>query len=536
MPENWQDKVKWAARLGTRFLYVIGVRLARLLKQTRRKLKRLARHSAGWVRSKAGAACKAFGRSKVGSRLAAVKPAAKSETLKAEGAKGHKKQIVGALKVAAPVAAVALLVGTVYFWNNETFLQPDGDAVENKAAETMNQQLAAGSEEEQQEGSTPYQLAEVDSPRYADSSMLYNQLIQTSSGLFEEATGLYVDGELWGAVADGDALQDALQQKLDEGSNGEEGVSASFVQNVEQISGLYPKGSLLSMEAMNEKLNALAEEEAFYTVQAGDTLSGIAEATQMGMDELQALNGGEITTLFPGDQLLIQQAKPVLTVQVEKTESYESVIPYQTVTVEDESEYTEFQQVAQQGSNGLEQCVDKVLYIDGQEVSRESISRTVVQPAVEEIVTVGTKTRPSTMEGYLAQQGTGRSTGSLMWPVPYTRTVTSNYEMRWGKMHNGIDISSSNVYGQAIVAADGGTVVSVQRLSTGYGYHIQIDHGNGMQTLYAHCSEMFVSAGQAVSKGQVIGLVGSTGNSTGPHLHFEVFVNGARANPLDYVG
>ena len=111
----------------------------------------------------------------------------------------------------------------------------------------------------------------------------------------------------------------------------------------------------------------------------------------------------------------------------------------------------------------------------------------------------------------------------------------STYQMRWGKMHNGIDISSSGIRGQSIVAADGGTVTYVKYHNYGYGYHLMIDHGNGMSTLYAHCNSINVTPGQKVAKGQVIATVGTTGDSTGNHLHFEVYRNGSRIDPLSCV-
>ena len=84
-----------------------------------------------------------------------------------------------------------------------------------------------------------------------------------------------------------------------------------------------------------------------------------------------------------------------------------------------------------------------------------------------------------------------------------------------------------------MLAADGGTVIK-SRYNSSYGNYVAIDHGNGMVTLYAHMSQRLVSVGQTVSAGQVIGKVGSTGNSTGPHLHFEVMVNGSYQNPMSY--
>ena len=131
------------------------------------------------------------------------------------------------------------------------------------------------------------------------------------------------------------------------------------------------------------------------------------------------------------------------------------------------------------------------------------------------------------------------SGGAYCWPTPSTRNVTSPFGMRFhpiqkrNKMHTGIDIGAG--YGASILAAAGGTVLRAG-WNSGYGNYIVIDHGGGIQTLYGHCSVLQVSAGQSVSRGQQIALVGSTGNSTGPHLHFEVLKNGSYTDPMGYFG
>ena len=122
-----------------------------------------------------------------------------------------------------------------------------------------------------------------------------------------------------------------------------------------------------------------------------------------------------------------------------------------------------------------------------------------------------------------------------MWPVPHTHNITSYMEWRWGRMHNGIDIAGGGDYGQPFVAADGGTVIWSGDDGGGYGNYVMIDHGNGYITVYGHASELACSTGDYVSQGQTIGYIGSTGNSTGPHLHFEIRLNGDYQDPLGYV-
>lgn len=130
------------------------------------------------------------------------------------------------------------------------------------------------------------------------------------------------------------------------------------------------------------------------------------------------------------------------------------------------------------------------------------------------------------------------SGGSMTWPSPSCHIITSYYGWRlhptlgYEKLHTGIDIGAS--YGSKIIAAKSGTVVTATS-NNAYGNYVIINHGGGVCTLYAHQSALAVSAGQYVNEGDVVGYVGSTGYSTGPHLHFEVIINGVTTNPLGYV-
>ncbi|MBP9987902.1 MAG: peptidoglycan DD-metalloendopeptidase family protein [Ruminococcus sp.] len=135
-----------------------------------------------------------------------------------------------------------------------------------------------------------------------------------------------------------------------------------------------------------------------------------------------------------------------------------------------------------------------------------------------------------------------KNTSEWIWPVPYDESyITSSYGYRsdpisgYTKYHSGIDISMSGAYGKNIVAVRSGTVIYTGFMSGGYGNYIIIDHGNGYQSLYGHCSQLIASYGQHVDQGDVIALIGSTGYSTGPHVHFEIRYYGEKVNPLNYV-
>ena len=139
----------------------------------------------------------------------------------------------------------------------------------------------------------------------------------------------------------------------------------------------------------------------------------------------------------------------------------------------------------------------------------------------------------------LAGGSTPYTGGAMTWPTPSCRIITSYYGWRlhpvlkYEKLHTGVDIGAQ--YGAKIVAAKSGTVVTAT-YNSAYGNYVTINHGGGVATLYAHQSSMAVSEGQYVNEGDVIGYVGSTGYSTGPHLHFEVIINGATTDPLGYIG
>ena len=122
---------------------------------------------------------------------------------------------------------------------------------------------------------------------------------------------------------------------------------------------------------------------------------------------------------------------------------------------------------------------------------------------------------------------------SLIKPVSSYQMITSRFGWRSSGYHKGLDVAA--VTGTPIVAAAAGTVITAGWSNTGYGYCVRIAHENGVETLYAHCNELYVSAGQYVAQGQTIAAVGSTGWSTGPHLHLEIRVNGSVVNPQYYL-
>lgn len=296
-------------------------------------------------------------------------------------------------------------------------------------------------------------------------------------------SGLYIDGELIGATNDIQGLNDALNQFLADYKEGyDDETTTEFANDVVVKGGNFSEDDIMSVADI---------------MQAADGKFSVSLSTDI---------------------------------------VYTREIDYSTTVKYDDSKSSSYKKVKTEGKKGEEQVTIRTTFTDGMQTDAVEVETKVLTEAVDEVVVRGSK--DGVVEDNSSNQSSGyssSSTGTFSWPVPYTHNITSYYEWRWGRMHWGIDISAGGVYGQAITASDGGTVVFAGDKGDGYGNYVIIDHGNGYQTLYAHCSSLAVSYGQYVSKGDTIAYVGSTGNSTGPHLHFEVIYNSNKLNPLQFV-
>lgn len=215
-----------------------------------------------------------------------------------------------------------------------------------------------------------------------------------------------------------------------------------------------------------------------------------------------------------------------LSVKTTVKETADIKLSYKTITNKSSAYSVGYYAVTTNGSEGLKHTVNNVVYLNGEEISRETAEDVIVSQPVNQVVTVGTA--PSY----------GSGNGSLLFPLSkatykYISSPFGDMQDR-SKPHKGVDFAANR--GTPIYAADDGTVVEACYNNSGYGYVVTIDHGNGMKTRYAHNSQNLVSVGQTVAKGQTIALVGSTGQSTGYHLHFEVQINGVVVNPMIYIG
>ncbi len=289
-------------------------------------------------------------------------------------------------------------------------------------------------------------------------------------------SALYIDGELIGVVEDGEELKTALDGILSDAKEGyDDATTTEFANKVE----VKPYKGDKSAESVDD---------------------------------------------------LMEYSKYMYSIKLSTDWIYEEEIPYETEITEDDSQPEGYEEITQEGQNGTKQTTLRLTFVNGDQTDAVVTDEKEISKPVKEKKIVGTA-KSSENGG----SGSGESTGSFMWPVPHTHSITSYMEWRWGRMHNGIDIAGGGDYGQPFVAADGGTVVWAGDDGGGYGNYVMIDHGNGYMTVYGHACELACSTGDYVSQGQVIGYIGSTGNSTGPHLHFEVRLDGEYQDPLNYV-
>jgi murein DD-endopeptidase MepM/ murein hydrolase activator NlpD len=358
---------------------------------------------------------------------------------------------------------------------------------------------------------------------------------------YAKGVELVVDGEGVGIVKDTETAQTVLKQlqkKYIPDSSGKTGVQSSTKKASTGTAAAAPKTWLTSV-GINEDIDlepvkadpnkVLTEEEAVkvlmkereepvtYMVREGDTLSSIANKFEMTPWEIKQNNPGtKEKYLQIGDELKITAPKPPVTVKtVEKVVEQIKIAPERIIRESDELK-AGTSKVVRPGQAGLKQMDYQITKENGEVVKEEWLGQTVLKASVPEVVLRGTKV-------------VGQGSGDFAWPVS-SPTLTSSFGSRWGRMHEGIDVVGS----RDVRAADEGRVAFAGQ-QNGYGNVIMIDHGNGYQTLYGHLSSIGVSVGQTVSKGESIGVMGSTGRSTGMHLHFEIRKNNSPQNPLTYL-
>ncbi len=318
---------------------------------------------------------------------------------------------------------------------------------------------------------------------------------------------------VWAAVAQ--AVEDHSLNPSEDGY--QSGVlDMEFVEDVKVYENYVNADQLSDMEEELIEVTKEKESNKIYVVESGDCLSVIAIDHDTTVSSIVALNQlADADSIREGQELVIAVPEPDLKLRITAGEVYEEDYTMEPVIRENDSWFTNQEVVRQEGTTGHRERNDVVVYENGIEISREMIHENIMTESVPAIIERGTIIPPT----YIKPISGGR--------------YTSGFGRRWGRMHTGVDWACPT--GTTVYASSGGTVIQAS-YNGGYGNNVVISHPDGRLTRYAHNSRLLVRVGQTVKQGEAIALSGSTGRSTGPHVHFEIYINGAAVNPLNYIG
>ena len=273
--------------------------------------------------------------------------------------------------------------------------------------------------------------------------------------------------------------------------------------------------SIATVDQAYEELTKENAQKTMYTVQEGDTLSEIANSNGLTFAQLCELNAGidENSLIVPGDELIITVPKSEISVVTTKTMTYEEDYNAEIQYVDNDNAFRGDNTVISEGTTGHRKVTAEVTYVNGVETTRNYTQQTIMTESQPQVISVGTLTPPTYIK-------------------PVNGSYSSGYGYRDGSFHKGVDWTCP--VGTTVTAACDGVVTRASWYS-GYGYCVDIQHSDGSMTRYGHLSSIAVSSGQSVAQGETIAYSGNTGNSFGPHVHFELWINGSTVNPLNYV-
>ena len=437
----------------------------------------------------------------------------------------------------APVLAAVFLVFTIQYFRNLNYglaLESNGKTIayiknENtyNEAEQIIRSRTSAEVEDIINAAPQYSIVPVSSTNLTEPEELANIILRNSGANVYEGYGFYIDDKFICSTDEADSLLAALDEYREQyREEGDTESKMQFLQKISLVDGVYPASSIMATSEFKTLINTEVEGEKYYTVEAGDAPLSIASYFGVSYRELCNMNPGlESGDIHVGDKLVVSKSVSMLTVTNTKREVYTEEIPYTTNYTKSDKYYTTYSKVTKQGFPGEQEVTALVTYEDGVVVNRQILTTVVLTEPVAREITVGTKAV------LVPSHNPGASPSGFIWPTigGYVSCGFQGY-----KGHTGMDIAGCG-YGSNIYASAAGTVVKAKWGKTGYGNYIIIDHGGGIQTLYAHNSNLYVKVGQYVNQGDVIAAMGSSGNSTGTHCHFEIRVNGQYMNPAKYV-
>ena len=433
-----------------------------------------------------------------------------------------------------PVVAIVVLGMTMNHFETQTYALSveysgehigyiENESVFNNAKSAVDGRFI-GSKFLQPEDKVPiFTLEVIDNQELSTVDQITDEIILASGNEIKQADGLYIDGEFIGAAIDGDAILASLDDYKQDYQYKYPNQTVSFVNKVELKSGLYPVEQLKDINHIEETIQTEKKSAQTYRIKEGDSPSAVAQSVGMPTAELIKNNPDVIDTFLIDQELILSVAEKRLTIQGTERLIYEEDIPFDVETVEDANVFEGVSQVVSSGEKGLSEITADITYINGVEQGRTIIGSKVLTNPLPQILSKGTK-KPL---GNLPSVGSNQS---FLWPVDGGKRNLG----LWGYPgHTGLDILAP--YASGVRASAAGKVVA-SGWQGGYGNCVIIDHGQGVQTLYGHNSSLDVAVGQYVNQGDLIARIGSTGNSTANHSHFEIRMNGQFMDPTIYIG
>ncbi|MCL2082937.1 MAG: peptidoglycan DD-metalloendopeptidase family protein [Oscillospiraceae bacterium] len=395
---------------------------------------------------------------------------------------------------------------------NQQVVRQSLDAVSAAASDILNKQYSVPTD-------IRYRFSIVNKKHIFDQKKVENRLLAEIPEI-ERLHVVYADDEAIGATRTKWELDFALDSILEKYA-GRKNENLRFSKEYETVEQLASVSLIHSKEEIHQALTEVLSKEISHTVKSGQSAESIADSYGLTKKDISFMNPGvKLNKLSKGDTLLVKKETPVLSVSYDRREVHNEPVPFETKYVEDDKMWLGLTAVVKEGKEGKEKVYTEQTFTDGYAEPVRELRRKVIDKPVTRVIASGTRVRVTT--GSFIRPHTGRSTSGFGY-----RTLNG----RRG-FHYGIDYSGH--VGQPIMASDGGTVVEAG-WRNGYGNIIVVKHDNEFSTAYAHCSKFVARVGQKVGQGETIALTGNTGRSTGPHLHFEIRINGKAVNPALYL-
>jgi len=332
---------------------------------------------------------------------------------------------------------------------------------------------------------------------------------------------LRIDGETVGASEGRGVVENLLDEIIDAQTTGANVDRPRITNDVSLELGLVSRELVRTEDEFMRILSSNRSEEIRYTVSEGDSIESIAASFGITAERLRELNWSmDIDELSVGQTLLVQRRAPFLSIAYDLRRNHIEDVPFETQYIEDDTRWLGETPVQTDGVPGQERVYTLQSVVDGYPLPVQVTRREALSEPSDKVILVGQKVRAAT--GTFIRPTNGRFTSGFGYRTLFGRR----------QFHEGADFASRT--GTPIAASDGG-VVTRAGTARGYGLVVVVNHGNGFTTTYAHCSRILVKVRQTVGQGETIALVGNTGRSTGPHLHFEIRVGGVPKNPMLYL-